>query len=55
MLNIHYVVPPSNNYIGNAVSIDLNMVELLLQWNIDDSVSDFERTRNNDFLMRKEI
>jgi endonuclease I len=39
---------PGNACIGNPVSIDLNMVELLLQWNIDDPVSDFERTRNDE-------
>jgi endonuclease I len=39
---------PGNACVGNPVTIDLNMVELLLQWNIDDPVSDFERTRNNE-------
>ena len=38
---------PANACVGNPISIDLNMVDLLLQWNIDDPVSDFERTRNN--------
>jgi endonuclease I len=38
---------PANACTGTPVSIDLNMVNLLLEWNIDDPVSDFERTRNN--------
>ena len=38
---------PGDACVGNPVTNDLNMVELLLQWNIDDPVSDFERTRNN--------
>jgi len=38
---------PGNACVGSPVSIDLNMVDLLLQWNINDPVSDFERTRNN--------
>lgn len=38
---------PGNACVGTPISIDLNMVDLLLQWNIDDPVSDFERTRNN--------
>ena len=38
---------PANACVGNPVTIDLNMVSTLLQWNIEDPVSDFERTRNN--------
>ena len=38
---------PANACVGNPVTIDLNMVNTLLQWNIEDPVSDFERTRNN--------
>jgi endonuclease I len=38
---------PGNMCNGNPVSIDLNMVDLLLQWNIDDPVNDYEKNRNN--------
>ncbi|MCF2874889.1 MULTISPECIES: endonuclease [unclassified Tenacibaculum] len=38
---------PKNVAVGNVNSSDSNMIDLLLQWNIDDPVSDFEKTRNN--------
>lgn len=37
---------PSNVAIGNANSVDSNMIDLLLEWNAEDPVSDFERQRN---------
>ncbi|CAM1354464.1 endonuclease [Tenacibaculum insulae] len=37
---------PSNVAIGTASSSDSNMIELLLQWNAQDPVSDFEKQRN---------
>ncbi|WP_272150951.1 endonuclease [Tenacibaculum aiptasiae] len=38
---------PKNVIVGDTNSSDNNMIDLLLQWNIDDPVSDFEKTRNN--------
>ncbi len=38
---------PKNVAVGTANSTDGNMINLLLQWNIDDPVSDFEKKRNN--------
>ena len=37
---------PSNVAIGSANSSDANMVQLLLQWNAEDPVSNFEKQRN---------
>ena len=37
---------PKNVAVGNLVSTDINMVDLLLQWNAEDPVSDFEDKRN---------
>ena len=37
---------PSVVGVGNAVAIDANMIDLFLQWNVDDPVSDVERQRN---------
>ncbi|WP_299120966.1 endonuclease [uncultured Tenacibaculum sp.] len=37
---------PSNVAIGTANSSDSNMINLLLQWNAEDPVSDFEKQRN---------
>lgn len=37
---------PSNVGVGNAVASDANMIDLFLQWNVEDPVSDFEDTRN---------
>lgn len=38
---------PKNVIVGSANSSDSNMIDLLLQWNIEDPVSDFEKNRNN--------
>lgn len=38
---------PGNICVGNPVAIDLNMVDLLLQWNIDDPVNAYEQNRND--------
>jgi endonuclease I/chitodextrinase len=38
---------PSNVGIGNAVASDANMIDLFLQWNVEDPVSAFEDTRND--------
>ncbi|MDT8414467.1 MAG: endonuclease [Flavobacteriaceae bacterium] len=38
---------PSNVSIGNVNSIDVNMIDLLLQWNAEDPVSQVEDNRNN--------
>lgn len=38
---------PKNVAVGSAASSDSNMVTLLLQWNVDDPVSDLEIQRNN--------
>lgn len=37
---------PGNICVGNPVSIDLNMVDLLLTWNIEDPVNAYESNRN---------
>ncbi|WP_299682146.1 endonuclease [uncultured Dokdonia sp.] len=37
---------PSNVGVGNAVASDANMIDLFLQWNVEDPVSAFEDTRN---------
>jgi len=37
---------PSAVAVGNPVSIDLNMVDLLLNWNAEDPPNDFEDNRN---------
>ena len=37
---------PSNVAIGTTNSIDSNMIDLLLEWNVEDPVSDFEKQRN---------
>jgi endonuclease I len=37
---------PNNVAVGNLVSTDNNMVDLLLQWNAEDPVSEFEDRRN---------
>jgi len=38
---------PANVCVGNPVSIDLNMVDLLLTWNIEDPINTYETNRNN--------
>ena len=38
---------PKNVIIGSVNSSDSNMIDLLLEWNIEDPVSDFEKNRNN--------
>ncbi len=38
---------PKNVTIGSVNSSDSNMIDLLLQWNVDDPISDFEKNRNN--------
>jgi len=38
---------PGNVAVGNPVAIDLNMVDLLLTWNIEDPVNAYERNRND--------
>ena len=37
---------PKNVGIGNPVSDDSNMIDLFLNWNVEDPVSDFEANRN---------
>ncbi|NOR28730.1 MAG: hypothetical protein GQ540_09420, partial [Lutibacter sp.] len=37
---------PYNVGFGNTLTIDPNMVDLFLAWNVEDPVSDFERQRN---------
>ncbi|MCG8795956.1 endonuclease [Tenacibaculum finnmarkense] len=37
---------PSNVAVGSANSLDANMINLLLEWNVEDPVSDFEKQRN---------
>ncbi|RZS93540.1 endonuclease [Aquimarina brevivitae] len=37
---------PSNVGVGNSLSTDANMIDLFLQWNVEDPVSDFELQRN---------
>jgi endonuclease I len=37
---------PGNICVGSPVSVDLNMVDLLLTWNIEDPVNAYESTRN---------
>jgi len=38
---------PSNVGIGNTVASDANMIDLFLQWNVEDPVNAFEDTRND--------
>jgi endonuclease I len=38
---------PVNIGIGNTLTLDPNMVDLFLNWNIEDPVSDFENQRND--------
>ncbi len=38
---------PTNVCVGSVTNIDNNMVELLLQWNVEDPVSIYEENRNN--------
>ncbi len=38
---------PINVGVGTSVNIDPDMIDLFLQWNIDDPVSTYEVTRNN--------
>lgn len=38
---------PGNACVGNPVAIDLNMVDLLLEWNSQDPVNSYEQNRNN--------
>jgi len=38
---------PKNVGVGNALSVDNNMIDLFLQWNADDPVNAFEDNRNN--------
>ena len=37
---------PSEIGVGTVNSIDANMIDLFLQWNVEDPVSDFEANRN---------
>ncbi|WP_442266241.1 endonuclease [Tenacibaculum sp. ZS6-P6] len=37
---------PTNVGVGNIVATDPNMIDLFLQWNTEDPVSDFEKQRN---------
>jgi endonuclease I len=37
---------PKNNAVGSANSIDQNMIDLFLNWNAEDPVSDLEKKRN---------
>lgn len=37
---------PGNACVGTALSIDLSMVDVLLEWNIEDPVSEHEQIRN---------
>ncbi|WP_299105626.1 endonuclease [uncultured Tenacibaculum sp.] len=39
---------PKNVALGSANSADSNMIDLLLEWNADDPISDFEKNRNNE-------
>ncbi|HHB52027.1 MAG TPA: endonuclease I, partial [Saprospiraceae bacterium] len=38
---------PTGVGIGTTVATDPNMIQLFLQWNVDDPVSQFEKNRNN--------
>ena len=38
---------PKNATIGDTNSTDSNMIDLLLEWNVEDPVSDFEKNRND--------
>ncbi|CAM1349834.1 endonuclease [Tenacibaculum insulae] len=38
---------PKNVTIGSENTVDSNMIDLLLQWNVQDPVSDFEKNRND--------
>jgi endonuclease I len=38
---------PGNACVGNPVSIDLNMVDILLEWNEQDPVNAYEQNRND--------
>ena len=38
---------PGNACVGNPLTIDLNMVDILLEWNAEDPVSDVEIQRND--------
>tara|TARA_B110000285_G_scaffold234110_1_gene309920 strand:- start:102 stop:1154 length:1053 start_codon:yes stop_codon:yes gene_type:complete len=38
---------PINTGVGASVSIDLDMIDLFLEWNAEDPVSVYEETRNN--------
>ncbi len=38
---------PTNVGVGNAVAGDANMIDLFLQWNVEDPVNAFEDNRNN--------
>ena len=38
---------PNNVGVGNAVASDANMIDLFLQWNVDDPVNPFEDNRNS--------
>ncbi len=37
---------PKNVGIGNTIASDANMIQLFLEWNVEDPVSDFEKQRN---------
>lgn len=37
---------PGNMCVGNPVAVDLNMVDLLLNWNAEDPVNAYEKNRN---------
>lgn len=38
---------PKNVGVGSALTVDNNMIDLFLQWNVDDPVNAFEDNRNN--------
>jgi endonuclease I len=38
---------PGNACVGNPIAIDLNMVDILLDWNAQDPVNAYEQNRNN--------
>jgi endonuclease I/chitodextrinase len=38
---------PSNVGVGNPMASDVNMIDLFLQWNVEDPVNAFEEQRNN--------
>ncbi|WP_157961087.1 endonuclease [Lutibacter citreus] len=45
---------PINIGFGNSLTIDPNMIDLFLNWNVEDPVSDFEINRNNELSLIQE-